>query len=282
MLSVSIQSRFARSSLRHRRSFFASTRRRRDREGRRSRGPVAGRRLPRDVASQPVSLRRVERRTVELRIAGQNYRVVSSAPEEDLQRLAQVVGAKLAELDPKGRPVPPQAMLLAAMALAHEVETVAASASRSSAARGICCGESWSGSTTRSSRSRMRTRRRRVRFHVKQGHPGGAPVPRRRPGRDAAREHLLRDRPARRGTGLVLSFCSNDYLGLAQRPPPAASGAGASRLVSGERPEHVELEGASARTGRAGRGARVYQRIRGERGPDVRLAGPADLVVSDA
>jgi cell division protein ZapA len=66
----------------------------------------------------------VDRRTVELRIAGQSYRVVSSAPEEDLRRLAQVVGAKLAEVVPKGRPVPPQAMLLAAMALAHEVETV--------------------------------------------------------------------------------------------------------------------------------------------------------------
>jgi len=65
----------------------------------------------------------VDRRTVELRIAGQSYRVVSSAPEEDLKRLALVVGAKLAELVPKGRPVPPQAMLLAAMALAHEVET---------------------------------------------------------------------------------------------------------------------------------------------------------------
>ena len=64
----------------------------------------------------------MDRRTVELRIAGQSYRVVSSAPEEDLKRLALVVGAKLAELVPKGRPLPPQAMLLAAMALAHEVE----------------------------------------------------------------------------------------------------------------------------------------------------------------
>lgn len=65
----------------------------------------------------------VERRTVELRIAGQNYRVVSSAPEEDLQRLARMVGTKLAEVVPKGRAAPPQALLLAAMALAHDVET---------------------------------------------------------------------------------------------------------------------------------------------------------------
>jgi len=65
----------------------------------------------------------VSGRTVELRIAGQNYRVVSSAPEEDLQRLAQTVAAKLAEVSPRGRPAQPQAMLLAAIALAHEVET---------------------------------------------------------------------------------------------------------------------------------------------------------------
>ena len=64
----------------------------------------------------------MDRRTVELRIAGQSYRVVSSAPEEDLQRLALVVGAKLAEIVPKGRPMPPQAMLLAAIALAHDIE----------------------------------------------------------------------------------------------------------------------------------------------------------------
>jgi cell division protein ZapA len=64
----------------------------------------------------------MDRRTVELRIAGQNYRVMSSAPEEDLTRLAEMIDAKLGELSPRGRPVPAQAMLLAAMALAHDVE----------------------------------------------------------------------------------------------------------------------------------------------------------------
>jgi cell division protein ZapA len=64
----------------------------------------------------------MDRRTVELRIAGQNYRLVSSAPAEELQRLADVVEAKLAEIAPKGK-AQPQALLLAAMALAHEVET---------------------------------------------------------------------------------------------------------------------------------------------------------------
>lgn len=63
-----------------------------------------------------------ERRTVEVRIAGQSYRVVSSAKQDDLNRLADMVSAKLAEVTPRGRPVPAQAMLLAAMALAHEVE----------------------------------------------------------------------------------------------------------------------------------------------------------------
>ena len=65
-------------------------------------------------------------RTVELRIAGNSYRVVSSAAEADLQRLAQVVAAKLAEVSPPGRPVQPQAMLLAAIALAHDAEAARA------------------------------------------------------------------------------------------------------------------------------------------------------------
>ena len=56
-------------------------------------------------------------------------------------------------------------------------------------------------------------------------------------------EGLLRVRPAPVPTP-ALTFCSNDYLGLASvRPAPAAEGgSGASRLVVGERPEHAELE----------------------------------------
>jgi len=65
----------------------------------------------------------MERRTVEVRIAGQSYKVVSSAKQADLNRLAEVVSAKIAEVTPRGRAVAPQAMLLAAMALAHQVET---------------------------------------------------------------------------------------------------------------------------------------------------------------
>ena len=65
----------------------------------------------------------MDRRNVQLQIAGQSYRVVTSAPENELQHLAELVTAKLAEVTPRGRPMPPQAMLLAAIALAHELET---------------------------------------------------------------------------------------------------------------------------------------------------------------
>jgi cell division protein ZapA len=61
-------------------------------------------------------------RTVQLRVGGQTYRVVTSANDDELQRLAAVVDQKLAAVVPPGRAVTPQAMLLAAMALAHDLE----------------------------------------------------------------------------------------------------------------------------------------------------------------
>lgn len=61
-------------------------------------------------------------RPVQLRIAGQSYRVVSSASEEELHRLAETVSNKVHELTPPGRVPSSQAVLLAAMALAHELE----------------------------------------------------------------------------------------------------------------------------------------------------------------
>jgi cell division protein ZapA len=61
-------------------------------------------------------------RPVQLRIAGQSYRVVSSASEEDLQRLAETVSAKIQELTPPGKIPSSQSILLAAMALAHDLE----------------------------------------------------------------------------------------------------------------------------------------------------------------
>lgn len=61
-------------------------------------------------------------RPIQLRVAGQSYKVESSAPESDLQRLADTVSAKIDELTPRGKAAHPSAVLLAALALAHELE----------------------------------------------------------------------------------------------------------------------------------------------------------------
>ncbi|MBX3229713.1 MAG: cell division protein ZapA [Labilithrix sp.] len=61
-------------------------------------------------------------RPISLRIAGQSYRVVSSSSEEELQRLVGTVNAKVEEVLPPGKPANGQAVLLAAIALAHELE----------------------------------------------------------------------------------------------------------------------------------------------------------------
>src|SRR5262245_2040884 len=59
---------------------------------------------------------------VELRVGGQNYRVLASANEVELRRLADIVDARLRALTGPGRPVSPQTLLLAALALAHDLE----------------------------------------------------------------------------------------------------------------------------------------------------------------
>lgn len=59
---------------------------------------------------------------MQLHVAGQSYKVVTSAADDELSRLAAVVESKVSELVPRGRPVQPQAVLLAALALAHELE----------------------------------------------------------------------------------------------------------------------------------------------------------------
>jgi cell division protein ZapA len=64
----------------------------------------------------------MDTRPVQLTIGGQSFRVVSSADERELQRLADAVSAKVAELTPRGKPAPAQAVVLAAIALAHELE----------------------------------------------------------------------------------------------------------------------------------------------------------------
>jgi cell division protein ZapA len=61
-------------------------------------------------------------RAVQLQVGGQQYRVVSSESEADLQRLADTLNSKLAALAGRQKPPPAQALLLVAMALAHELE----------------------------------------------------------------------------------------------------------------------------------------------------------------
>ncbi len=89
------------------------------------------------------------------------------------------------------------------------------------------------------------------------------------------------------GSGLI-GFCSNDYLGLAGHPALAEAarglplGAGSSRLVSGDRPEHRALESALAAflgTQSALLFPTGYQANLGTIGA---LVGREDLIVSDA
>jgi len=67
---------------------------------------------------------------VELRVGGQNYRVLASADEADLRRLADVVDARLRSLAAPGRQLSPQALVLAAIALAHDLEEERAARAR--------------------------------------------------------------------------------------------------------------------------------------------------------
>jgi cell division protein ZapA len=62
------------------------------------------------------------RPAVEVNVGGQLYRLVASAGEQTLQRYAGVVNERLRELTGSDRPAHPQAMLLVAMALAHDLE----------------------------------------------------------------------------------------------------------------------------------------------------------------
>jgi cell division protein ZapA len=64
----------------------------------------------------------MDRRTVQLRVAGQTYKVLSTADEDELRRLAALVDERVGKLIPKGRTVPANAVLLAAIALAHDLE----------------------------------------------------------------------------------------------------------------------------------------------------------------
>jgi cell division protein ZapA len=62
------------------------------------------------------------RAPVTLNVGGQQYRVVASVPEDSLRRLAAVVDERIRAIVPRGKAVTPNAILLAAIALANEVE----------------------------------------------------------------------------------------------------------------------------------------------------------------
>ena len=62
------------------------------------------------------------RPAVEVSVGGQSYRLVASSGEQTLQRYAGVVNERLRDLTGSERTSHPQAMLLVAMALAHDLE----------------------------------------------------------------------------------------------------------------------------------------------------------------
>ncbi len=96
--------------------------------------------------------------------------------------------------------------------------------------------------------------------------------------REGLRRHARE--PVAAGT---LSFCSNDYLGLAARPaPPVASGSGASRLIAGEHDEHRRLERAFATWLGAEDALAFASGYAANVGALSALAGPRDVIVSDA
>jgi cell division protein ZapA len=59
---------------------------------------------------------------VDLKVGGQTYRVIASAEEAELKRLADLVDARLRSISAPGRPISPQSLLLAAISLAHDLE----------------------------------------------------------------------------------------------------------------------------------------------------------------
>jgi 8-amino-7-oxononanoate synthase len=95
---------------------------------------------------------------------------------------------------------------------------------------------------------------------------------------------LLR-RPLAGSTEGLLDLCSNDYLGYAARPwptAPARSGAGASRLVSGNRSAHERAEEALA-SWLGGEAALLFSSgYAANVGTVAALAKPGDVIVSDA
>ena len=66
----------------------------------------------------------MERRTVQLRVAGQTCRIVTTVSDVDLKRFVDILEERLAGLGPRGKPPAPHAMTLVALGLVHELEEV--------------------------------------------------------------------------------------------------------------------------------------------------------------
>lgn len=101
------------------------------------------------------------------------------------------------------------------------------------------------------------------------------------------RRGLLRLPPATAGAQgrPPLVLCSNDYLGYAAAAwsgSQAVSGAGASRLVTGEHPAHAEAEGAIADWLRVGASLLFSSGYAANVGAIAALARPGDVILSDA
>src|SRR6185369_9975505 len=99
-------------------------------------------------------------------------------------------------------------------------------------------------------------------------------------------EGLLR-RPPARGAEDLLELCSNDYLGYARDACPDLSaalhtGAGASRLVSGNDAAHEQAEEAIAAWLGAEAALLFSSGYAANVGTLAALAGPGDVILSDA
>lgn len=98
------------------------------------------------------------------------------------------------------------------------------------------------------------------------------------------RERLLRA-PGPPSRANLLDLCSNDYLGYASEPWPALnarSGAGASRLVTGNHGAHEDAENTLADWLGADAALLFSSGYAANVGVITALAGPGDLIVSDA
>jgi 8-amino-7-oxononanoate synthase len=99
---------------------------------------------------------------------------------------------------------------------------------------------------------------------------------------------LLRSADAPTPAGAIC-LCSNDYLGFAAEPPelgspsaPVAGGAGASRLISGDHREHRALEETLASWLGQPAALLFSSGYAANVGTLAALAGPGDVIVSDA